>query len=158
MTNKKGVIVSAKVDASASRFDHRVCLSGEPCHHVTSSNVWFVDNGASCHMTGVGEHFTSLTEDDIDLEVVLGDNSKVRAIGVGTISFQWESSLSLKVTYGLYVPGLKNLILVSNIEGRRYEVVFQGGQVLIYPKGSGIEFARMVGVCNGRLQGYASVY
>ena len=44
--------------------------------HVASSGMRFVGSGASCHMTGVREHFTSLTEDDIDLEVMLGDNTK----------------------------------------------------------------------------------
>lgn len=36
------------------------------------------------------EQFTSLLEDDIDLELVLADSSKARAAGVGTISFQRE--------------------------------------------------------------------
>lgn len=59
--------------------------------HVTSSYAWFVNNGAPTN--GVREHFTSLSEDDIDLEVVLRDNSKVKATRVGTISFQRESLL-----------------------------------------------------------------
>jgi len=75
-------------------------------------------------MIGVSEHFTSLLEDDIDLEVVLGDNSKVRATRVVTVSFQRES-LPLKVTDVFYVPGLKkNLISVSSLEDKGYEVVF----------------------------------
>jgi len=47
--------------------------------NVTSSSVWFVDSGASCHMSGDRQNFTRLNETDIDLEMVLGDNSKVRA-------------------------------------------------------------------------------
>lgn len=76
-------------------------------------------------MTGVREHLTSLTKDDIDLEVVLGDKSKVKATGVGIVSFQRESSPPLKVTKFLYVPRLKkNLISVSSIEDKGYVVVF----------------------------------
>ena len=55
--------------------------------HVTSSHAWLIDSGDSCHKIGVREDFTSLLEDDIDLEVVLGDNFEVKAIGMGTISF-----------------------------------------------------------------------
>jgi len=51
----------------------------------------------------------------------------------------------------LYVPGLKNLISVSSLEDREYEVVFQGGQVLLYPRGSYIKYAPMIGVHSGRL-------
>lgn len=61
----------------------------------------------------------SLTKDDIDLEVVLGDNSKVRETRMGTICFQREPSPPLKVTNVIYVPGLKKkLILVSSIEAK----------------------------------------
>ena len=36
-------------------------------------------------MTGVGEYFSELSESDTDMEVVLGDDNIVRAVGVGTL-------------------------------------------------------------------------
>lgn len=103
-------------------------------------------------MTGVREHFTSLSKDDIDLQIVLGDNSKVKAARVGAVSFQRESLPLLKVIDVLYVPGLKkNLISVFNLEDKGYEVVFHRGQVLIYPRGSSVAHARPTGVWSGRL-------
>ena len=96
--------------------------------HVTSSRAWFIDSGASCHMIIVRENFTSLLEDYIYLEVVLGDNSKVKEKDMGTISFQRELSPPLRVTNVLYVPGLKkSLILVSSLEDSGYEVLFPKG-------------------------------
>jgi hypothetical protein len=83
-------------------------------------------------MTGVREHLTDLTQIG-DLEVVLGDDSVVKAVGSGTISFQRESLPPMLLRDVLYVPGLKkNLISVSTIEDRGYEVLFRDGQVLYF--------------------------
>lgn len=77
-------------------------------------------------MTGVCEYFSELSESDTDVEVVLGDDRVVRAVTVGTLTFQRESKPPLKVTKVLYVPGMrKNLISVSALEDRGYEVVFR---------------------------------
>jgi hypothetical protein len=52
----------------------------------------------------------------------------------------------------VYVPGLKkNLISVSTIHDRGFEVSFQGHEVLIHPKGSNITSARVIGTRDGKL-------
>ena len=79
-------------------------------------------------MTSVRENFSKLTEKRLNLEVVLGDDHIVRVVGEGTISFQRDSLPPLNVTKVLYVPRLKkNLISVSTIEDKEYEMVFSGG-------------------------------
>ena len=51
------------------------------------------------------------------MEVVLGDDSTVKAMGRGTITFQRESMSSMVLRDVLYVPGLKkNLVSVSMIK------------------------------------------
>eukprot|EP00253_Pinus_taeda_P032489 PITA_32489 len=84
---KQGVAASVDVDDFATIFDSECALVASLATHVTSSHAWFIDSGASYNMTGDREHFTSLLEDDVDLEVVHGDNSKVKATGMGTVSF-----------------------------------------------------------------------
>ena len=42
-------------------------------------------------MTGVREMFTEMTEIGLSLEVVLGDDTTVSAVGRGTVTFQRES-------------------------------------------------------------------
>jgi len=122
---KHGVPALVDVDDFVAIFDLECALVVSLATHVTSSRAWFIDSGTSCHMTGVREHFTSLLEDDVDLTVVLGDNSKVNAAGVGTISFSRELLPLLKVTYVLYVSGLKkSLISISSLEDRGFEVLF----------------------------------
>ena len=86
-------------------------------------------------MTGVKGQFSKLVERTLDIEVVLGDDRTIGVAGVGTIVFQRESLPPLKLTEVFYVPCLKkSLVSVSCIENKRFEVVFRGGQVLLYPK------------------------
>ena len=81
-------------------------------------------------MTGIRQYFTDLIETGLDLEVVLGDNSSVRAVGRGIVSFQRDNGESMKLRDVLYVPGLKkNLVLVSTIEDRGFWVMFRDGHV-----------------------------
>jgi hypothetical protein len=107
---KKQIAASAEVEEFSAKFNKEfslvVCLSTRATH----SSVWYIDNGASRHMTGVREHLTDLTQIG-DLEVVLGDDRVVKEVGSGTVSFQRESLPPMLLREVLYVPGLKkNLI------------------------------------------------
>jgi hypothetical protein len=59
------------------------------------------------------------------LEIVVGNNTIIRAARHDTISFQRELRPPIVFRDVLYVPGLrKNLILVSTIQDRGFEVSF----------------------------------
>jgi hypothetical protein len=127
------------VEEFSTKFDNEfslvVCLSTRATH----SSVWYIDSGASHHMTCVREHLSDLTKIG-DLEVVLGDDRVVKGVGSGTISFQRESLPPMLLRDVLYVLGLKNnLISFSTIEERGYEVLFRDGQV------SNITLAKVIG-------------
>ena len=52
----------------------------------------------------------------------------------------------------LYVPGMKkNLISISALEDRGYEVLFKRGHVLIYPRGTPTSSTRVIGVCHAKV-------
>ena len=71
------------------------------------------------------------------IHVDLGDNVRYQAQGVGTISFERESGKPLSFADVLNVPGLtKNLISVSTLEDKGYQVKFHDHRVYIRPKGS----------------------
>jgi hypothetical protein len=113
---KKQTTTSVAVKDFSTKFDKEfslvVCLSMRTAH----SNAWYIDSGASRHMTEVREHLTYLTQIR-DVEVVLGYDWVVKVVGCGTISFQRESLPPMLLTEVLYVPGLKkNLVSVSAIE------------------------------------------
>ena len=61
----------------------------------------------------------------MDVEVVLGDDTVVRAVGRGAIIFQRESMSPMTLRDVLFVPGMKkNLISVYMIEDRGFGVSF----------------------------------
>ena len=70
-------------------------------------------------MTGNKDQFTQFLDRRINHEIELGDESIVRAVGIGTVTFQRESLPPLAVSEVLHVPGLKkNLISMSTIEDK----------------------------------------
>jgi hypothetical protein len=71
--------------------------------------------------------------------------------GCGTVSFRRESLPPMTLIEVLYVPGLKkNLVSVSTIEEKGYEVLFHDGQVLLFPKGSSITSTKVTGTRHER--------
>ena len=67
-----------------------------PSTSGASSGIWYVDSGASRDMTGFCEYFSELLESGTDIEVVFGDDNIVRAVGVGTLTFDREPKPPLK--------------------------------------------------------------
>jgi hypothetical protein len=115
------------VEEFSTKFDKEfpliVCLSMRTTH----SDTWYIDSGASRHMKIVHEHLTDLKQ-CVDAEVVLGDDREVKVGGCRTVSFQRESFPPMTLTEVLYVSGLKkNLVSVSTIEEKGYEVLFHDG-------------------------------
>ena len=89
-------------------------------------------------MTSAREMFFELSQTETDVEVVLGDDSAVRVVGRGTITFQRESMSPMVLKDVLYVPGLKkNLVSISMIEDQGLGVSFLDGHVHMFPKTAG---------------------
>jgi hypothetical protein len=83
----------------------------------TTPSIWYIDSGASSHMTGVREHFSDLRDIEVRIEISLGDDRVVRVAGIGTVTFQRDSLPPISFTNVLYVPGTKkNLISVSTLK------------------------------------------
>ena len=91
-------------------------IVGHVLSAIATSSTWYIDSGASSHMTGDHDMFTEMSESDLEMEVVLGDDTVVSAVGRGTIRFDRESMQPMYLRDVLYVPGLKkNLVSVSMI-------------------------------------------
>jgi hypothetical protein len=151
MPRSRQTTTSTEVEEISTKFDKEfsliVCLSSR----TTTLDTWYIECGASLHMTAVREHLTDLTQCG-DVEVVLGDDREVKAAGCGTVSFRRESLPPMILMEVLYVPGLKkNFVLVSTIEEKGYEVLFHDGQVLLFPRGSSITSAKVIGTRHERL-------
>ena len=50
-------------------------------------SVWFLDSGASFHMTGDRELFSDLEDKDLGMHIEMGDDGRYSATGIGTVSF-----------------------------------------------------------------------
>ena len=74
---------------------------------------WYLDSGASFHMTGDKSLFSTLEEKYLKIHIDMGDNENFSVSGVGTVSFQREHAALITLIDVKYVPGLKkNLVLI----------------------------------------------
>jgi hypothetical protein len=98
-------------------------------------SVWYLDSGASFHMTGDKEFFSDLEERDLKIHIEMGDDGRYSATGIGTITFQRDSGKPFQLKNVMHVPSLKkNLVSVAMLEDRGYDVVFSGGKSFLRHK------------------------
>ena len=72
------------VSVLASRLEEDfACVS-----NMASLGVWYIDSGASAHMTGVRECFSSYQEEQMNFQIMMGNKAKCTPIGRGTIIFR----------------------------------------------------------------------
>ena len=128
---------SAAREALASQFELDFSLIACLVSSVMVS-VWFLDSGASFHMTGDKYFFSDLLEKDLGVHIDMGDDGRYFATGVRTISFERESGNPFILKDVMHVPGLKkNLIFVVMLEDKGYDVVFSKGKAFLHSKTTG---------------------
>jgi len=94
--------------------------------------VWYLDSGDSFHMTDDKSLFSTLEEKDLKMCINMGDDRKYCVSREGTISFYKERGAPLTLTDVKYVVGLKkNLVSVTMLEDKGYDVVFSKGKVFL---------------------------
>eukprot|EP00253_Pinus_taeda_P027338 PITA_27338 len=95
-------------------------------------DAFIVMSGASFHMTGDKNLFSTLEEKDLQMRIMMGDDGKYRVSGEGSVVFQREHGAPLTLIDVKYVPGMKNNILsVAMLEDKGYDVVFSKGKVFL---------------------------
>lgn len=72
--------------------------------------IWYLDNGASNHMTGDRRYFDKL-DDSVSRKVRFGDDSRVDIKGKGTIAFIDQNGEARVMTDVYYIPDLKSNII-----------------------------------------------
>ena len=94
--------------------------------------VWYLDSGASFHMSSDKNLFSTLEEKDLQMRIEMGDDGKYCVSSEGMVVFQREHGAPLTLTNVKYVPGLKkNLVFVTILEDKGYDVVFSQGKVFL---------------------------
>jgi len=93
---------------------------------------WFLDSGASFHMTSDKNLFSTLEEKDLKMRIEMGDDERYSVSRVGTVAFQREHGAVITFIDVKYVLGLKkNLVSIAMLEDKGYDVVFNKGQVFL---------------------------
>lgn len=96
------------------------------------SQLWYLDNGASNHMTGDKTKFAKLDE-DVTGEVRFGDGSTVCIKGRGSISFKCETGEEKVFNDVLYIPTLcSNILSLRQMSEQGNRVVLQGEHLWVY--------------------------
>eukprot|EP00253_Pinus_taeda_P008179 PITA_08179 len=130
----KHAVGSAGGEALDSQFELNFSLIACLVSSVMGS-VWFLDSGASFHMTGDRDLFSDLEDKDLGVHIEMGDDGRYSATGIGTISFERESGKPFVLKEFMHVPRLKkNLILVAMLEDKGYDVFFSEGKAFLRNK------------------------
>ena len=92
-------------------------ISSADSNGVVQNGTWYIDSGASRHMSGIWHIFCIIAKTGLDRFVQL-EGGHARAVqGVGKVKFQLSHGGYIDQDGVLFVPGMRvNLLLVSALE------------------------------------------
>ena len=100
----------------------------------TATNAWYLDTGASNHMTGDASQFFELNF-AVGGTVRFGDGSTVRIEGRGTVLFETRNGEHKALTDVYYIPKLKsNIVSLGQLEERGCKIVLEDGYLWGYDR------------------------
>eukprot|EP00253_Pinus_taeda_P007000 PITA_07000 len=128
---KKGSSKGSEGEALASQFELDFTLMTCMASSMVGC-VWYLDSGASFHMTDDKSLFSTLEDKYLKMPIDMGDDGKFRVSGESTVVFQREHGAPLTLNNVKYVPGLKkNMVSITMLEDRGYDVVFSKGKAFL---------------------------
>ena len=126
----KGVQNHGDDNESDSSGDYVCLMSNTSRVERASSHYWYIDSGATSHMTFDRELFTEFKSVNA-YDVGMGNASSVKAVGKGTVSLNINVKSKVKecqLKNVAYVPDLKyNLLSVSHMENLGMKIEFSNG-------------------------------
>ena len=117
----------ANTDTPENEFRNlRLFISEDALSAETDDkNAWFIDSGASAHMSCRREWFEEYNENLNDTHIYLGDNRSLKVQGYGKVKVKLSNGELKQIHNVMYVPGIKkNLISVSTITEHDLKVEF----------------------------------
>lgn len=99
--------------------------------------IWFLDSGCSNHICGTKDWFVNLDE-DYRVSVRLGDHSRVKVMGKGTVKMQICGRTQI-FSDVYWIPELKsNLLSIGQIQEKGLAILFKENQSKIYHDEKGL--------------------
>lgn len=96
------------------------------------TNLWYLDNGASNHMTGIKSKFKDMDE-TVTGQVRFEDGSTVEIQGKGTVMFKCKNGENCLLREVYYIPTLRNnIISLGQMSEEGSKVVLKGEFLWVY--------------------------
>ncbi|KAK3039644.1 hypothetical protein RJ639_027235 [Escallonia herrerae] len=121
-----------------------ICVCYESYTIDTPLNTWWVDTGATVHITNSLQGFLSVKKlNKGDRNVLVGNGEKAQVEAVGTLRLVLESGFNLDLVDTVYVPSMtRNLLSISRLDAYGYSFKFEnkGFSLFLYSRviGSGL--------------------
>ena len=98
------------------------------------SNSWWLDTGATIHVTNSLQAVTSRRRpSSLEQNVYMGDDTKVQIEFLGTVRLQLNTGHFLELQDVAYIPSFRrNLISVSILDRLGYSFLFGTGKLTLY--------------------------
>nr|GFB19856.1 zinc finger, CCHC-type [Tanacetum cinerariifolium] len=98
------------------------------------ASMWYLDNGASNHMTGVKSHFKDIDE-SISRRVRFGDGLYVQIKGRGSVLLGCRNQEQRIVSDVYYIPNLKsNILSLGQLMEIGCKVIMDENKLTLYDK------------------------
>jgi hypothetical protein len=86
---KRGGTAAIVEEAEFQALLERECAFLICCTSIeTARSIWYIDSRASSHMIGIREHLTDLRDTEVGMEIALEDDSLVKVVGIGIVTFR----------------------------------------------------------------------
>lgn len=130
--NKKAAFVSV--------FEEEQCNLSASQNEKECADEWYIDSGASSHMTPHRELLTLNVRDGIRGNIITANNAKLNVALVGNAEVMTSDTM-IEISNVLYVPKLSaNLLSVSRLVEKGNRVVFEKSGCTIYdPEGKVVD-------------------
>ena len=145
--SSSNVVADSKANESANFVQHipqdcslmAVCSidpsEQDSCLASTSQHVWFMDSGASKHITSIKSLIKDMKLADEGHTVSCANNALLPVKGVGSITLTTVNGEPLHLHNCLYVPGIKkNLLSVPTLARGGYHVAFEDDKCVVRDK------------------------
>lgn len=121
-----------KGDSGDTCLSERQLIPSQMTKLQSESNVWYLDNGASSHMTGFKSKFTELNK-TITGVVSFGDGSTVKIEGKGSVVFTCKNGETRTLRDVYYIPTLRNnIISLGQLTEEGNRILIKGDLLWVY--------------------------